>query len=315
MRRLMFVFNPEADRGDAARIAPRLRALLEEMAAEIEGETFELTWINTDEPRHATALAADAAQGGFDAVIAVGGDGTVHEVANGLMQIDAGERPLMGVIPAGSGNDFAHNFGLPETEIEAARCTLGMVTRPVDVMHVDDGNGRQEYWINTLGIGFSGAVNITTRRYSRWRGFAIYLIAVLETVFFKPAALHARIGFDGAAPSDYDVAMISLCNGPREGGGFPVAPTARMDDGLLSYVIMRKMSRLRILRFLPVVLGANHLKHTRYFTAGTATSFEIETDSAMAIHTDGEVFGPWEADVRHLAGQVFPAAIQVLCSC
>lgn len=315
MRRLMFVFNPEADRGDAARISPRLRALLEEMAAEVTGETYELTWINTDQPRHATALAADAVQGDFDAVIAVGGDGTVHEVVNGLMQIDSDERPLLGVIPAGSGNDFAHNFGLPDSVIEAARCALGTATRPVDVMHVDDGNGRQEYWINTLGIGFSGAVNITTRRYSRWRGFAIYLVAVLETVFFKPAALHARISFDDEPPIEHGVAMISLCNGPREGGGFPVAPYARMDDGLISYTIMREMSRLRILRFLPVVLNANHLKHTEYFTAGTAKSFDIETDSAMAIHTDGEVFGPWEADIRHLAGHIFPSAIQVLCSC
>ncbi len=318
MPRLKLILNPTADHGHAARARLDMSAVLEQeaqAATQRSGSPYELTWVQTEYPRHAIDLARQAAEEGFDAVVAIGGDGTVHEVVNGLMQVEAGQRPRLGVIPVGSGNDFAHNLGLPDDPHQAARCLLGDTIRTVDVGSVTDDQGRQEYWDNTIGIGFSGVVNIVTRRYTRLRGFMLYLVAVLETILFAPNALTASVSVNGNAPSKRALSMLSLCNGPREGGGFPIGPGALMDDGLITYIVMRKLSRLNMLRLLPVVMNGKHLKHTRIFESGTAEHIQVETDEAMAIHADGEVFSSWEANIRGLEVSIIPSALDVLCNC
>lgn len=318
MPRLKLILNPTADHGHAREIGPPLREMLEaeaQVAAARQGRAYELVWTQTQRPRHAIELARDAANEGFDAVVAIGGDGTVHEVVNGLMQVDGARRPRLGVIPAGSGNDFAHNFGLPATQQAAARCLLGDTTRPVDIGVIEDNNGRRAYWDNTIGIGFSGVVNIVARRYGRWRGFLLYLIAVLESIMRYPQRVGIQLTADGNSPIERRVAMVSLCNGPREGGGFAVAPDAVMTDGLITYTIMRAMSRANMLRFLPVVMNGKHLAFERYFESGTAGHIRIEADQTMAVHTDGEVFGPFEAGIRHLEVSLLPGALDVLTEC
>lgn len=317
MPRLKLIMNPASDRGHTAQMGEALQALLHERAtaASQKGQPYDLDWVLTEQPGHATGLAHQAAKEGFDVVVAVGGDGTVHEVVNGLMQVEAKRRPLLGIIPVGSGNDFVHNLGLPTDENEAAHCLFAGETRPIDICTVTDSSGRQEYWDNTIGIGFSGAVNIATRKRTKMRGFLVYLTSVLETILFKPPVLHARIQIDDQPLIERQIAMLSLCNGPREGGGFPVAPDAVVDDGLITYMIMRRMSRPVMLYFLPIVMSAKHLNYKNFFEEGTAQRLRIETQETMAIHADGEIFGPWEADIRQLEVSVIPAAIQVLCGC
>lgn len=311
MPRLKLILNPAADRGHAAEIESELHTIIQERIAAV-ADDYELEWFRTERPRHAIELAADPT---YDAIVAIGGDGTVHEVVNGLMQLDPEERPRLGVIPIGSGNDFAYNLNLPIDPKEAARCLIGDHTRTVDAGEITDGSGRREFWNNTIGIGFSGAVNIATRSKTRIRGFMVYFVSVLETILFKPPDLDAKLHLGDEPPRRQRVSMISICNGPREGGGFPVAPNAVMDDGLLTYTIMRRLSRAAILRFLPVVMAGNHLKYERTFTNGTTPWVQVSTSSTMAIHTDGEVFGPWDADVREIEVKVIPGALSVLCSC
>ena len=315
MPRLKVIVNPASDRGRTAQIGEALQALLHERAAVAseKGQPYDLDWVLTEEPYHASELAEQAAREGFDIVVAIGGDGTVHEVVNGLMRIDAKKRPTLGVIPVGTGNDFAHNVGLPLDLGDAAHCLFAGKTRLVDVCTISDDKGRQEYWDNTAGIGFSGAVNIAGRKLIKVRGFLRYLIAVLETILFRPPTIDARIQIDDQPTSERAISMISLCNGPREGGGFPVGPHAVMDDGKITYMIMRGMSRLMMLYFLPIVMNANHLKYKRYFEEATAERLRIEADRTLAIHADGEIFGSWEADVRQIEVGIIPAAIRVLC--
>lgn len=312
---LKMILNPAADRGHAAEKGRHLQELLDQQIQASGAVGYEPSWVLTDYPHHATELAHAAVGQGFDVVVAVGGDGTVHEVINGLMLAEGPTKPLLGVIPIGSGNDFAHNFGLPGDSLAAISCLLGDVSRPVDVGLVIEASGRREYWDNTIGIGFSGAVNIATRSKKHWRGFMLYLVSVLETILFKPMALDATITFDSAAPVEHRISMLSLCNGPREGGGFPVAPDARMDDGQITYTIMRQMSRFNLLRLLPVVMKGQHMTHTRFFAGGVARHVRVETAQTMAIHIDGEVFGPWEAGIRQLEVSIIPGALRVLCSC
>ncbi len=314
MPRLKMILNPAADHGHAAEKGPYLQEVIAgQVRAASNGGNYELSWVSTERPRHAIELAHEAAEQGYDAVVAIGGDGTVHEVVNGLMRVEADRRPLLGVVPVGSGNDFAHNIGLPDDPLEAVHCLLGDTVRVVDVGIISDETGRQEYWDNTIGIGFSGAVNIAAQSKTRWRGFMLYFISVLETIFLRPTALDAVVEIDDDPPTERGISMISICNGPREGGGFPVAPDARVDDGLITYTIMRRMSRFNMLRFLPVVMQGQHLKHPKFFTGGTARRICIQTAQTMAVHVDGEVFGPWEAGLRRVEVSILPQALRVLC--
>ncbi len=311
MTRMKLILNPQADHGHAGEKDHTLRRLVAEEAAK-QGSAFELEWVETGHPGHASDLAEQAAKEGCDRIVAIGGDGTIHEIVNGLMRVEPDQRPAIGILPVGSGNDFAHNVNIPDSLEEAVGNLFGQQIRAVDVLSVTDGSGRQEYFDNTMGIGFTGAVNIATRSKKKWRGFMLYLVAVLETIIFNPPALQIKCRFNDDPPVDKSISTFSICNGPREGGGFPVAPGALVDDGLISWMIMRRLRSIQILYYLPIVMNANHLRHKKAFEAGTAKKLHIKSDSTMAIHIDGEVYGPWEADVREVEVSIFPGAVRVL---
>lgn len=314
MRRYKFIINPQSDRGHTAAMTSSLEQLVDEQARQHEQGDYEFAWAITEYPRHAIELAHEAAIEHFDVVIAVGGDGTVHEVVNGLMQVEADHRPMLGILPVGTGNDFAFNTGIP-SEIKVAVCCLfdGCV-RTVDIGTIRDGNGRIEYWDNSIGIGFSGAVNIFARSIGWLRGFLLYLIAVLQTILLRPMSFRASYRLEkGTQPEAKWLTMVSLCNGPREGGGFPLAPDAKMDDGQISYVITNKLGRLGMLYFLPIVMSAKHLGYKKTFEAGLTDYFHLQTETTMPIHADGEVFSDWESGVREVEVGILPDALRVLC--
>jgi diacylglycerol kinase (ATP) len=313
MPRLKIIFNPAADRGHAAERESTIREAFEKAIRAVEKESgeYDLDWISTEYPEHAIALAREAAVQQVDLVVAVGGDGTIHEVVNGLMSVEGERRPRLGVIPDGSGNDFAHNFGVPNDIGEAARVILSGAVRSIDLGLVTDDQGRRVYINNTMGIGFSGVVNINVRKRKWLRGFFSYLVAVLETVI-TPPWLEVRLTVDDREPVTQELCMVCINNGPREAGGFPTGVGAVMDDGLLTYMLMQRMRSLRLLRYLPVVMAGKHLNHPKYFMSENAKRLFIETDRPMVIHTDGEVFSTDKTGLHALEVKVVPGAVQVM---
>lgn len=317
MPRIKLILNPASDRGRTAEVGQTLQALLHERA-EVErkrGIHCDLDWELTERPGQAAEITVQAAQQGFEIVVAVGGDGTVHEVVNGLMTLDQKKRPKLGVLPAGSGNDFAHNIGLPDKVEDCVHCLFGDNARTIDVGTMKDGSGREEYWNNTVGLGFSGAVNMAARKITWIYGFPVYLLAVLQTIITTHKKIGVKVKIDDGPEQSRRVAMISICNGPREGGGFPVGPDAKVDDGLITTMFMRDVNRGQMLFFLPIVMTSNHLRFKRFFEEGTAKRVAVEADQTLAIHADGEIWGPWEADIRQVEFSIVPSAIQVMCNC
>lgn len=316
MPKIKMIYNPRADRGRVTELYQKIHTHAQvqvERAAEA-GNEYELDWVETEAPLHATALVQEAAQQGFDIVVAIGGDGTVHEVVNGILALPSEQQPLLGILPVGSGNDFAFNVGLPVKMEDAVACLFSDTTRSVDGGHIRDGDGRHEYWNNTVGVGFSGAVNIAARKVTWARGFLIYLVSVLETIFINPVKLGGTFQINDDAPFEGRFTMLSICNGPREGGGFPVVPEAVMDDGLISYGILRQVGRITMLFLLPIVMMAQHMRFKRFFSQGTATHMKITTDEPLAIHIDGELFAHPEIDhVQEFEVEIMPQALQVLC--
>src|SRR5439155_18691748 len=208
MRRIKLIFNPMSDRGRSGRRAADLRTIVDTHGV--------ADWVATQHAGHAVELAARARLEGYDTVVALGGDGTVHEVVNGLMQVGAAERPRLGVVPIGSGNDFAFGAGVSIDVGESIGRIFTGTPRAVDVAVARDDHGRVAHWANTLGIGFDAKVNIMSRTIRGLHGFPMYLVAVFRTLAqdHEPATL--RLRFDDGATTERRVSMLTLGNGPRE---------------------------------------------------------------------------------------------------
>lgn len=297
------IYNPEADRGRSYQVAGDLHQLSREWGG--------ADWIGTDYPGHACELAAAAAEAGYESVIALGGDGTVHEVVNGLMMVESGRRPRLGVVPLGSGNDFCAGIGVPLDPAAAMRRIFkdGRV-KSIDIGRVKDFSGRIEYWSNVLGIGFDAAINIQSRSIPWLHGFWMYLAAILRTIILKFERPLLDIDMDGINLSGRYL-MLTIGNGAREGGGFRFAPDAEMDDGRLDYMLIDSISRWNMLRLLPEVMRGTHGRFPMVHL-GRFQKLRLRADMALPIQADGEMFAPYAADVREVEVQVIPNALQVI---
>jgi YegS/Rv2252/BmrU family lipid kinase len=303
MPKTLLIFNPMADRGRSGQQASDLRAMVDEMGG--------ADWQGTEYPAHATEIAAQAALDGYQTIVALGGDGTVHEIVNGLMKIEAAHRPRLGIIPIGSGNDFAGGAGITmNNPQEAIRRAFTGAPKPVDVARITDGTGRTEYFDNTLGIGFDAAINIRSRSIQSLQGFMMYLTATLLTIARDFAAPHMKVTYDGGT-LDEPLMMITVGNGPREGGGFLTTPESKMDDGMLDFVYIRPVSKVRMLQLVPKVMNGTHVKEKEVKIERT-TRLVVDADRALPIHADGELFAPYEADVRHVEITIMPGAVNVI---
>lgn len=275
------ILNPAAGRGYGARVEPRLRRLLK-----AQGLEFDL--IRTEGPWHAAELAEHAAKDGFSSVVAVGGDGTANEVINGLMAASTdGDAPALGVIPAGSGSDFANTIEVPTDLRDACRRLADGRNRTIDVGRVRVDGGRPRYFGNVVGIGFDGAVLVETLKIKRLRGTLLYLLAVLKTILLNFEAPLTKVMYDDQEMV-LSAMMIAVTNGPREGGGFFVAPQAEPDDGLFDLCIAREASRLTILRLIPHFLRGTHIDN-ELITMARARHVEVSSSEGLIAHVDGEV--------------------------
>jgi YegS/Rv2252/BmrU family lipid kinase len=296
------ILNPNADLGRAWHWGADLRPIVEEFGG--------ADWTGTVYPTHATELARQAAEEGYELVIAVGGDGTTHEVVNGLMQVPVERRPRLGVVPVGSGNDFAHNVGVPSRPELAMRQVFTGQPKKIDLGLAVDGHGRREYWDNTFGVGFDGTVTIRSRKITLVHGFLMYFVAVVQTILLNHDAPRLQITTESESWAE-ETLMIVLCNGPREGGGFFVAPDARNDDNQLDYVAIRRVSRAMMFRLIPEVMNGTHGRFPQV-RMGKFQELKLQSERPLYIHIDGEIFAGFGTDVRQLSAEILPGALEVI---
>jgi diacylglycerol kinase (ATP) len=298
------ILNPMADMGNAWKVANDLRPLIAEYG--------NADWSGTVYPTHATELARQAGEQGYERIIAMGGDGTVHEVVNGIMQLPAERRPALGVVPVGSGNDFAHAAGVPLQSDRALACALDGQPTPIDLGVMTDDHGRKEYFDNTLGIGFDAVVTIRSHRLPVVRGFLMYLTAVIQTILLNHDPAMMRMETDGKQWEQSNL-LLTMCNGPREGGGFLIAPEAKIDDGLLHYAMIKSVSRAMMFRLVPEVMKGTH-GNFKQVTLGSCKQMSVQADRPLYIHADGEIYTSFGSNLRSLSIEVLPGALQVVRS-
>jgi YegS/Rv2252/BmrU family lipid kinase len=291
MKSFKLIANPVAGNGRTGRIVPRVIELLRQRDV-----TFDLEF--TAAPRHATEIAARSC-GDFDAIIAVGGDGTVHEVAGGMLRCD---KPL-GIIPAGSGNDLIKSLHIPNSVDAAIKVILTGRTRVIDVGTI---NG--SCFVNVVGIGFDAAVN----RLSHDIGFPFggllrYLLALVGTLgTYDPISLRVAIGGE---TREQNVFLLTVGNGTTCGGGFRLTPHARLDDGLLDVTLVRPIRILPLLWHFPKVFGGTIDRAKRYATMMKTTRIKIESGTPVPVHVDGEIY---RGDTMTLEIKIVPKALTVM---
>ena len=303
-RKVKLILNPMADLGRAWKTANDLRPI----AQEFKGE---LTWSGTVYPTHAIELAKQAAEDGYDLVVAMGGDGTIHEVMNGLMQVPENKRPIMGIVPIGSGNDFAYSINITQKPEHAlAHALKAEKIQAIDIGLMIDEHGRKEYFDNSLGIGFDAIVTIRSHTLPIVKGFLMYLAAVIQTIFLNHHPSKMQLATESEKWEE-DVIMLTLCNGPREGGGFMLSPDSKNDDGKMEFLTVKNLSRATMFRLVPEFLKGTHMRF-KQVRMGEFKSLTITSDRPLYIHSDGEIYTSFGSNLHKASFEVLPQALKIV---
>lgn len=301
--RVMVILNPMADQGRGR----QYEAKIETIARPYGGVDLVLPKSSADTREEARR----AAEKGYDVVVAAGGDGTVHDVVNGLYQARiAGHDVTLGVIPIGSGNDFAYANGLlVDMETAVSRIFTGQ-PRLIDLAQISDDKGRSKIFDNNFGLGFDAVVVIETQKVTRVRGFLMYLVAVFRTMAFYFDRPRVHLTFDDEQV-EQNILFIALGIGRRGGGGFLLVPDAKNDDNLIDSCTVNPISRLTMLKMIPRTFNGSHVT-SRHVTMRKNKRIHIQSDAPMPTHIDGEVFSYPEDGVYQVTIVSLPAAMKVM---
>ncbi len=253
-----------------------------EVTATLERQNVKAKSFFTERRGHGEELARQAVREGFEVVVSMGGDGTLNEVVNGI----AGSQATLGFIPAGSGNDFGRTFGLKNGEVaEACSVLFGGHVREVDLCRT---NGR--FFINVAGAGFDAEVghmaNVWGKRY--FSGATAYLASILrQLVVFSPREMVVELDERRVSTKAW---MVVVANARYFGGGFMIAPTAKVDDGLLDVYIIGVLSKVGLLMVLPRVVTGGHVSHP-VVAFHQAKRVKLSSPHALVAQADGELVG------------------------
>ena len=269
--KIKLILNPTAGRRKAKRAIPVIKHIFKDRGADFEMGI-------TQRPGEATDLSREASRRDFRIIVAVGGDGTINEVANGII----GSSSILGVIPLGLGNDFASVINMPSNLKQACRVICDGPTREIDVGRINN-----RYFVNGVGIGFDAWVARESQRI-RWFFLPklIYLLAVIKMLFrYKPVSIKISLA---DTMLERKVLLIALGNGKSSGGGFLLTPEAKLDDGLIDACVIDDVARLKLLIDLPKTLKGTH-KSLPYVTTFKTKKLTIHSSSLLLAHVDGEI--------------------------
>ena len=245
----------------------------------------------TEYPGHATALAKRAIEDGAELVLSVGGDGTAYEVASGLL----GSSMPLGIIPAGTGNDFVKTIGVPMQPEKALEHVLSHPAKKTDVGEM---NGKM--FLNEIGTGFDVSVLDYAAKAKKYcRGLLPYLYGVIKTMF-RFRSIPITFSVDDGESVTLDAFVAGAANGGMIGGGIPIAPEATADDGLLDVVIVEKVERKKLISRLIGLMQGKILSfpETHFFRA-QSVSFSAPD---MRVNVDGEIVSEKAVSARVLPG-------------
>jgi diacylglycerol kinase (ATP) len=293
---LVFV-NPTAGRGRTHGYLPRLRNLFQAL-------DFPFEFVATGSAVELESAARQAVKENHRVLLAMGGDGTFQALANGAFGSDV----IIGILPAGGGNDFAAALGLPSDPLCSVERVLKGRPRFVDLVSARTADGRARLYAGGGGIGLDAeAVLIASGAYRKLPGRFRYLASALRALS-KHLPLTVRLEFPhtNLVPLEAKCLLTAVLNTPTYGGGVCLAPDAVVDDGLLQVALVEDLSTLEILKLLPGLMRRGELR-TSKVQRWKVKSVRVSADRPTLFHGDGEILGPTPVEI-----EVAPRAIQVL---
>lgn len=273
------VLNPASGGGKTLKAAPTIVKALQ-----ARGECYQVSL--TAGPGDAIEKARAFAEAGARVVIAVGGDGTINEVANGL--VEAGGETALGIVPAGRGSDFARTVQTPKEIVDAVARACGSAPRRIDVGKATFDDGTHRYFLNVAGLGFDAVV--AERAYgSRLPGSQLPYLSGLAGSLGKYRNIPVRVEANGET-IETPAVFVVIANAAFFGGGLHIAPMASIEDGLLDLGIIGDISKGELLRQVPGVYRGKHVTHAK-FTHRCVTEARVTTGERARVQLDGELCG------------------------
>lgn len=290
--RMLLIVNPEARHGETGPLVPVIEQLLQSASYDVRLTTH---------MGHAADLAREAE--GYGVIVAVGGDGTVHEVLNGIMARPE-PRPALGLIPTGSGNDTRRTLGIPEDIAEATLTLISGTRRRFDI-----GRCNGTYFNNSFAAGLDARVTAKAVEYKTTTGRSglwLYFTALIHVLLNELYAHRVLISWDGEEPVEDTILALAATIGPTYGGGFKITPDAVPDDGLLEVCIIDPLSLPQALMRLPFVVFGKHTR-MKVVRMSRRRTVVIESADPMPAQLDGEVMVD-----RRFEVEIVPDAIECI---
>lgn len=279
----LIIVNPTSGRGFAGKSIPKIEALL-------KSHNLAYDLVQTERPWHAAELTERAAREKVDVVVVASGDGTANEAINGLMRARAAgfNHTAIGLLPVGTGNDFAYGMGVRGT-LEENIALLAKDTRKwMDIGKVSGGDYPEgRYFGNGVGIGFDAYVGFVAANIRWTRGVLAYLIAALETIFVYFQAPTVRIEYEDQR-IEQEALMVSVMNGQRMGGGFFMAPNGLPYDNTFDLCIAGAPGKFRILQLLPTFMNGTQATQPEIKTGRAVKVTVTALKGTLPAHCDGE---------------------------
>lgn len=292
MDRILFIINPVAGGGKAKELIPLIKEIMDKYNREYK-------IILTKEPKEAIHIA-EKNTNSYDIITAVGGDGTINEVAKGL--INAGKGTL-GIIPGGTGNDMVKSLSISTDPREALELLNKSFKKDIDIGRI---NGYS--FLNIASVGFDGEVMLNHDKIRKIiRSKASYVIAIVYTLFyFKKKKI--QIDIDGDI-IDENIILLAVGNGKYYASGMKILPMAKIDDGYFHICLVSGLGMIKTLFLFPSIFKGNHIKYKKYVKIYKTKSVNIKSEKKLYINVDGEIF-PEQKDIKFI---IADTKLNVVC--
>ena len=273
MKNILFIINPIAGGGKSKSIISTIESTMKKRKI-----NYKIQF--TTKPYDGTIIAEENVDK-YDRIVAVGGDGTINEVYQGLINKQKG---ILGIIPCGTGNDLSKTLNIPKNIIEALDIICGDEMYDIDFCRVNDFS-----FLNISSIGFDADVTYNNNTYINKiiKNKISYLISIFYTLIsFKERKITIEI--DGYVFQE-NIMLLAVGNGRFYGGGLQIIPTAKIDDGFLDVCIISGLTKLKFIRLFPSIFKAEHIKHTDYVKIIKGKTVKIYSEEELVLNIDGEV--------------------------
>ncbi len=289
-RQYKIVVNPAAGRGAAVKRLPELEHYLQK-------NNLNYDIVYTRSPMDAAEIADWNAHHNSDVIVAFGGDGTINEVVNGLIDTDV----ALGIIPCGTGNDYAREIQIPTHIPKAVEILL---RHHIEVLDVGEYQGR--FFANAIGFGFDAKVNEVAQRTKLLKGTAVYISSIIQSLLeYKAIDMEVQMNGTSLQKKTY---LVSAGTGTSVAGGVKLTPTAKLNDALFDICHVEDVNVGTIIRHVPKLFNGK-IGQVKQVTLKKSSYLHIETDTCLPVHMDGEIL---ISDTTSYTVNIRPTAVRVI---